>query len=252
VASLKGFQPQQEEPAPLEDIVEESPAPQEGTGGSGLVPEEGEAGDIMEPQEQPGAADDTLPHTNPEMQEGIGGSGPIEQGDVDPVLPDEPQFPEEPLVIPPLEALKPFSEGQEGTGGSGPVQVPGGMTQQQVAPQQRNPVIGQVHASNRGQLVVQDVQRDVYALTLEPNACISRDGKAISLEQLDAGDTVRARWSVREGKRVATWVDVLRDAPPSPQQGTGGSGWDDDTGLQGDEPDGPLVEPLGNDEFQGH
>jgi hypothetical protein len=123
---------------------------------------------------------------------------------------------------------------------------------QQVAPQQRNPVIGQVHARNPGQLVVQDVQRDVYALTLEPNACISRDGKAISLEQLDAGDTVRARWSVRDGQRVATWVDVLRDAPPSPRQGTGGSGMDDDTGLQGDEPDEPLVEPLGNDEFQGH
>lgn len=263
MASVSRVQLQQEEASPPEEVVEESPGFEDGTGGSGaatqdppsqhggsgLVTEEGAAGDVMEQQEQRSGAegetqDDTLPHTNPEMQEGIGGSGPVEQGDVDPAPMDEPQFPEEPLFIPPLEALKPFSESLEGTGGSGTA----GMTQQ--APTaQRNPVIGQVHARNQDQLVVQDVQRDVYALTLEPNACISRDGKAISLSQLDAGDTVRARWSMREGKRVATWVDVLRDSQPSQQQGTGGSGLDDGSGAQGEE---PVPEPLGNDEFQGH
>lgn len=115
IATVSFMSPQEEE-ADTRDGTENQP-PQHG--GSGLVTEEGAAGDAFEQQEQ-GTADDTLPHTMPEMQEGLGGSGPVDPGDPDEALPDEPQFPEEePLFIPPLEALKPFSEGQQGTGGSG-------------------------------------------------------------------------------------------------------------------------------------
>lgn len=224
---------------------------QEGIGGSGVKPDESPANGVRiesgvgEAETEVQTGDDTLPHTNPEIREGIGGSGPATQEEgTGEALVNEPQFPqdENAIVFPPLEALKPFSEGQQqGTGGSG-------MARQQ-AP--LNPVVGQVDARSQDRLVVQDVQHGTYALTLNPNTCISRNGKAISLGELDEGAAIRVKWGLQNGQRVATWVDVLRDAPPKqgPQQGTGGSGVNTGTGTQEEQ---PLVEPLGNDEFQGH
>ncbi|XXF79066.1 hypothetical protein P2318_04745 [Myxococcaceae bacterium GXIMD 01537] len=218
-----------QQPAGQTQLVNARPAAEEGTSGPNAesdplppsrdeVTEGGQnnSDDLMDERQQgiggSGVTPDQQPAGGEEFEVGVGEAGVR-------VEPPEPQG--EALVLPPLPDIPGGEkEPQSGTGGSGP-----GTTARE------NPVVGQVQAHGQGTLMVRDADQDLYALAIDSKTCISRGGKTISASQLDTGDTVRARWRMSNGARVATWVELLKHPGQPAKQGTGGSGLEDGESL---------------------
>lgn len=223
---------------PPADKAAKSPQSQEGTGGAGQVsgeepnptPEQGVSGydaatepRTLNPAETAAQEEEAIGGSGaPQSEEGVGGSGveteQIPLG-INPELPSPVQGPiggqqpapgsvgtQEPLggAAGSPGTLAVQQSQQPGTGGSGPV--------------------GQAPLQGQRMLTVEDPLNGIYSVAVQPNTCVSRDGKAVARSDLNPGDTVRLQWRMQNGKRVASWVDIVRDVPRDTNPGIGGSG----------------------------